>query len=238
MEAGLSRQSSAGAGEGTELRRKVRVAVFGSFYRGYHVIQELLHHPEHEHIELVGIATDDPSQSWVSPGRRVWQYPHTPEEESMVAALADRLGVSCYRGRVKDPVFYELLEQVWRPDVCVMATFGQKINARIHQWPRLGFFNLHPCVDDGWPSKYVGGNPFQALLDDGQTYVRVALHRVDDGFDTGELIAYSDKVFIPPTAGVVDLHKATAPDAARLAARQVFDLVRAERTRPEVQAQS
>jgi len=215
------------------IQRKVRVAVFGSFYRGYYVIQELMGHPDADRIELVGIATDDPSQSWVSPSKRVWQYPHAPEDEGMVARLSDQLNVSCYTGRVKQEEFYDLFENQWKPDLCVMATFGQKINARLFNYPRLGFLNLHPCIDDKWPSHYVGGNPFHELLKDKKPYTVVALHHVDDGFDTGSLIAYSDKVFIPPHVGVVDLHKITSPVAAKLAAQKVFAMIRHDLDRAE-----
>lgn len=196
-------------------RSPMRVAVFGSFYRGHRVLSELLHHPDM--FQVVGVATDDPSQSWVSPMKRVWQYPHTQQETLMVRNLAQQNRLPCYQGKVKDPSFYTLFEEHWRPDICIMATFGQRINQRLYEFPKWGFYNLHPCVDDGWPSKYAGSNPFQALLDDRQPDVVMALHRVDDGFDTGELIAYSEKMPIPPGVGVTMLHQLTAPMAAQLA---------------------
>lgn len=203
----------------------VRVAVFGSFHRGYHVLHALLAGELAGRVEVVGVATDDPDQAFVSPGKRVWQYPHSAAERSMVARLADEHCVAVWKGRVKTPEFYALFEQQWRPDVVVMATFGQKIDARLFGFPRLGFFNLHPCLDDGWPSRYVGGNPFRKLLDDGSPYCVIAMHQVDDGFDTGPLLAFSERIAVPPGAGVVDLHKLTAPVAARLAVRELSRLL-------------
>jgi methionyl-tRNA formyltransferase len=196
----------------------LRVSVFGSFYRGYHVLHELLYGALAGRVSVVGVATDDPDQAFVSPSRRVWQYPHSPAERVMVARLAEEHDIEVWRERVKAPEFYRIFEQVWRPDLVIMATFGQRIDARLYGFPPLGFLNLHPCKDDGWPSRYVGGNPFQSLLDDGAGYCVIALHKVDDGFDTGELVAFSERIAIPPGAGVVDLHKLTAPMAARLAA--------------------
>lgn len=203
----------------------LRVAVFGSFYRGYHVLHELLSGDLADRLKLVGVATDDPDQAFVSPGKRVWQYPHAAVERRMVARLAEEHDIAVWNGRVKTPEFYRVFEQQWRPDVVVMATFGQKIDARLYDYPRLGFFNLHPCKDDAWPSRYVGGNPFQQLLDDRSEYCVIALHRVDDGFDTGELVARSERIALPPGAGVVDLHKLTAPVAARLAVREIARLL-------------
>lgn len=204
---------------------RLRVAMFGSFYRGLHVLQALLTGELSSRVQVVGVATDDPAQPFVSPHKRVWQYPHERHEELMVRQCAEAAGIEVYQGRVKTPEFYALHEEVWRPDLCIMATFGQRIDARLHQFPRLGFFNLHPCIEDGWPSRYVGGNPFDALQQDGHRHAVVALHHVDDGFDTGALVAYSERIDIPEGASVVDLHRLTAPVAAALVTRELGQLI-------------
>ncbi|WP_229426937.1 formyltransferase family protein [Massilia atriviolacea] len=203
----------------------VRVAVFGSFYRGFHVLSELLKGPFGARVQVVGVATDDVGGGFVSRERRVWAYPHCAGEESMVEELAAAHGLPAYKGRVKCEHFYQLYENDWRPDLCIAATFGQRIDARLHGYPRLGFYNLHPCVDDGWPSGYAGPNPFQALLDDGLDHAVIALHQVDDGFDTGALVALSEKIYFPPTASVVDLHKSTSPLAAKFLVQQLGTLI-------------
>jgi methionyl-tRNA formyltransferase len=204
--------------------RKIRIAMFGSFYRGYYVLDELLHGPLHQHFTVVGVATDDVSQAFISSKVRVWQYPHLPGEETMVERRSQEHGVPVYKDRVKCDAFYKLLENDWAPDLCVSATFGQRIDARIFSFPKLGFFNIHPCIDDGWPSKYAGPNPFQALMDDGHDHTKAALHRVDDGFDTGELIAMSSRVAMPPDATVIDMHKITSPVIARFAVYELAKL--------------
>ena len=58
------------------LEDKVRLAVFGSFYRGREVLREALQGRLAQFVRVVGVATDDPAKSYVSPGKRVWQYPH------------------------------------------------------------------------------------------------------------------------------------------------------------------
>ena len=214
---------------------KVRLAVFGSFYRGREVLREALHGPLARLVQVVGVATDDPSQSYVSPHKRVWQYPHEPWEERMVTELAEAAGIEVYDGRVKTEEFYALFSQRWRPDLCIMATFGQRIDAHLFDYPRLGFYNLHPCLDDGWPSRYRGGNPFAALMAEGRTHGVIALHRVDADFDTGELIAYSPPFPLPPDASVVEMHKLTAPVAAELAARELERIILAACSAPSWQ---
>jgi methionyl-tRNA formyltransferase len=205
--------------------------MFGSFYRGYYVLHELLKGGLSEQLEVVGVATDDAAQGFVSPGKRVWQYPHAPEERTMVQSLAVTHGIEVYSGRVKTPEFYARMQNRWKPDLCIMATFGQKISPELFDAPRLGFYNLHPCIDDAWPSRYVGGNPFQALLDSHKPYTVIAMHRVDGGFDTGELIAYSERIAIPPHVGVVDLHKITSPVAGWLAAAQIRKIIDRDQSR-------
>lgn len=203
----------------------LRVALFGSFHRGFHMLSELLKGPLAARVQVVGVATDDVEAAFISRERRVWSYPHLPEEETMVERLAAAHGLSAYKGRVKSAEFYQLYEQVWRPDVCISATFGQRYDARLFSYPRLGFFNLHPCIDDGWPSNFAGPNPFQTLLDEGADHTVIAMHAVDDGFDTGTLLGLSEAIYFPPGASVVDLHRISSPLAAKFAARELEKLM-------------
>lgn len=199
----------------------MRVALFGSFHRGHAVLNELLSGPLADRIEIVGVATDDPDQPYVSAHKRVWQYPHEPHERTMVRALARDAGLPVYQGRVKTPEFYAAYENDWRPDICFMATFGQRIDRRLFSFPGNGFFNLHPSDRGDWPSRYAGPNPFHEMLNDGRDDCAITLHLVDDGFDTGQRIAVSPPVAIPQGASVVDLHKITAPHAALLIREQL-----------------
>jgi len=204
---------------------KPRVVLFGSYYRGYYLGGELLEGALAREVELVGIVTDDPGQPFVSPARRLWQYPHRASERDMVAGLGARHGVPCHRGRITDAVFRRRYFKDWRPDLCLMATFGQRIDVELRAQPRLGFFNFHPTHGDAWPSAYAGGNPFERLLADGVSACTVVMHAVDDGFDTGLLRARSEPIMIPPGVDVPDLHKLTSPLIARFARGEVLRLL-------------
>ncbi len=50
----------------TSHQDRLRVAVFGSFYRGFYVLHELLEGVIKDRIQVVGVATDDPTQSYVA----------------------------------------------------------------------------------------------------------------------------------------------------------------------------
>ena len=195
--------------------KRLRIALFGSFYRGYYVLYELLNGELKDLVDVVGVASDDPKKSFVSPTKRVWQYPYTREEETLVPDLALSAGLEVFLGRVKTDEFYEIYEQSWKPDLCISSTFGQLFNERIFGYPGLGFFNLHPSFDDAWPS-YPGGNPFAAMISDEKPYCVITMHRVNEKFDDGELVARTRRIAIPNGATVIDMHKITSPIVADL----------------------
>lgn len=194
----------------------MRVAVFGSFYRGYHVLGELLYGPCKDIVEVVGVATDDPAQPYVNAKNRVWQYPHSQSEEIMVADLACEHGIPVYHERIKSEKFYDIIENSWKPDLCLMATFGQLVNSRLIKLPQRGFYNFHPSDIGKWPSRYAGCNPFEAMFRNGEKICAITLHEVNEEFDQGARVACSEAIMIPPAVTVTDMHKISSPVAACL----------------------
>lgn len=190
------------------MSNKTRVVLFGSFYGGYHFLNEMLTGSLSESVEVVGVATDDPRSTYVSAHKRLWSYPHTRVEEELVSRLAEEHGVPVYTGKIKTPEFYRIYENDWRPDLCLMATFGQVVDRRLIHFPTLGFYNFHHSSDDGWPS-YPGPNPIQHMVDDGKDYVVISMHTVEERIDHGELVARSARVPMPPEPTPVKVHRIT-----------------------------
>ena len=56
---------------------KVRVAVFGSFHGGYHVLRQCLREPLANRVTVTGVATDDPKQPFTHAKVRLWRHVHT-----------------------------------------------------------------------------------------------------------------------------------------------------------------
>src|ERR1017187_10500237 len=203
----------------TAPKRKVRIVVFGSFYGGYHVLSELLQPPLAEQVMVVGVATDDITQPFVHANVRLWKYPHTRAEELLVPQFAGAHDLPVYTGRVKTPEFERTFVAEWKPDLCLMATFGQMIPRSIFEVPQLGFYNFHHS-DNVWPS-YPGPDPIRDMVRDGKTHVVITMHEVSEVLDGGAAVGQSHKVPLPPDANAVKVHRITWPQMGPLIPHQV-----------------
>jgi methionyl-tRNA formyltransferase len=199
--------------------RRRRVAVFGSFLGGYHVLRELLGEPLASDVTVVGVATDDPTQPFTHPNVRLWRFPHSRDDELLVPRFAAGQGLPVYTGRVKDEDFCQQFEQEWRPDLCLMATFGQKIPRRLFTYPPLGFYNFHHS-DAAWPS-YPGPDPITHMVRDGKTHLVLTMHEVSDVIDGGRFVARSHRVPIPPGVNPIQMHRITWPQMGGFIREQV-----------------
>jgi methionyl-tRNA formyltransferase len=203
---------------------KIRVALFGSFHGGYHVLKELLSSELAAQVQVVGVATDDPSQAFTHPDVRLWKYPHTQEEENMVPLFATARQLSVYTGRIKTSEFFATFLEEWRPQLCLMATFGQKIPTALINFPSVGFFNFHHSGDT-WPS-YPGPDPIAAMVRDGRTHLVLTIHKVTDVIDGGAFVAHSHKVAIPPGVNAVEMHRITWPQMGVFIRHEVGAMLR------------
>jgi methionyl-tRNA formyltransferase len=202
---------------------RTRVAVFGSFLGGFHVLRELLIGPLAARVEVVGVATDDPRRAYTHPKVRLWKYPHSRDDELLVCRLARALRLPIFRGRIRSPEFSRVFAEDWRPDLCLMATFGQKIPDTLIAFPRLGFYNFHHSGTT-WPS-YPGPDPIAAMRRDGRKRLVLTLHQVTSVIDGGEFVARSHPV--PMSAGVnaVEMHQITWPQMGSFIRREVAALL-------------
>lgn len=203
-----------------------RVAVFGSFMGGFHVISELIFGELSESVEVIGVATDDPAQHYSNAKVRLWKYPHRREDEAMVPRLAQVLDLPVFTGNVKSPEFFELMTKDWKPDLCLMATFGQKVPRNIIDVPRLGFFNFHHSGPT-WPS-YPGPDPIAAMQRDGLSHLVLTVHRVSDVIDGGEFFARSHPVAIPPGINAIEMHRITWPQMGGFIVHALNKILRTE----------
>ena len=152
---------------------------------------------------------DPANQAFTHASVRLWKYPHSRADELLVPRFARSRGLAAHDGRIRTPNFYRVFLDEWRPDLCLMATFGQKIPGILIEAPRLGFYNFHHSGVT-WPS-YPGPDPIAAMLQDGRRDLVLTLHRVTEVIDGGAFVARSHPVAIPPGIDAIGMHRITWP---------------------------
>jgi methionyl-tRNA formyltransferase len=124
-----------------------------------------------------------------------------------------------FTGRVKTPEFFTMFKEEWQPELCLMATFGQKIPNPVINYPTLGFYNFYHSGDT-WPS-YPGPDPIAAMVRDGRKHLVLTIHKVTDVIDGGEFVAHSHRVAIPEGINAVGMHRITWPQMGPFIRREV-----------------
>ena len=70
-------------------------------------------------------------------------------------------------------------------DAAVVCSFNYKIPRVLLNSVKDGFINVHPSM----LPKYRGGNPYSRVIMNGESETGVTIHFMDEGFDTGDIIA-------------------------------------------------
>ena len=105
----------------------------------------------------------------------------------------------------------------YTPTLGLMVTFTYKLPASVYNMPAKGFFNMHP----GPLPAYRGPDPVFQQIKNREEYAAVTIHKVDDDFDTGQVVL-SDKIRLL----VTDTHGILTSKLAELAARLVGVLIK------------
>lgn len=131
---------------------------------------------------------------------------------SPVKELALRLGLPVYQpATLRRPAAVELLRSL-EPEVVVVAAYGLILPREVLEVPPHGCLNVHPSLLPRWrgPSPI----PFAILAGDEFTGVTVML--MDEGMDTGPILARSEPVPIGPDDTTATLTPRLAEVGARL----------------------
>ncbi len=105
-----------------------------------------------------------------------------------VKVVAEELGIPVFQS-VKIREAKDVLEKT-EADVCVVAAFGQIIPASILHMKKYGCINVHASL----LPKYRGAAPIQWAVIDGEKESGVTIMQMDEGLDTGDMLA---KVIVP-----------------------------------------
>ena len=116
----------------------------------------------------------------------------TPVKE---AAL--ELGLTVYQpSRVREQSFMDTVRAL-NPDVIVVSAFGQIIPKALLELPRYGCVNIHVSL----LPKYRGAAPIQWAVMDGEPISGVTIMQMDEGLDTGDMLAKTEVPLEPDETG-------------------------------------
>lgn len=121
--------------------------------------------------------------------------------------------------RARSETFLDELRRL-APDLIVVVAYGQILPPAILQLPKFGCLNVHTSL----LPKYRGAAPIQwAILED-QQETGVTIMKMDEGLDTGDIVALS-KTPIAPEDDAVTLHDRLGRMGAELLTQTIPDYV-------------
>ncbi len=156
--------------------------------------------------EVVGVVAQPDKPS----GRHLLVQPPPVKEE----ALARGLPV-LQPEKARDPAFIAAV-RAWRPDVAIVAAYGQILPQALLDVPPLGCLNVHTSLLPRWR----GAAPIQWAIAEGDPETGVCLMRMEAGLDTGPVLATARTVIRPDDTGGT-LHDRLAEMGAALVAESL-----------------
>jgi len=175
------------SGGGTEAPA-ARTIFLGSGQFAVPVVTALARHPR---VRLLGVVTapsDTPVHEWAQ-AHKITSY--RPE-------------------RLRDAKAIEAVRR-GKPDLLVLADYGQIVPQELLDLPRHGALNLHPSL----LPRYRGASPIPAAIIAGDHETGVSLIRMDAGLDSGPIIAQR-RVPVDPADSAISLESRLAVAAAEL----------------------
>ena len=108
----------------------------------------------------------------------------------------------------------------WRPDVIIVAAFGQILRPHLLDLPPYGCLNVHASLLPRWR----GASPIQHAILAGDLETGISLMRMDIGMDTGPVYAQAPTK-IEPDETAATLHDKLAQSGADLLIRHLEDII-------------
>lgn len=127
-----------------------------------------------EKHEVVGVFTQPDKPK----GRHMTLTP------SDVKVKAEELGIPVFQPEsLKHGEAMPILEEL-KPDVIVVAAYGQILKSDVLYFPKYGCVNAHGSI----LPKYRGAAPIQRAVIDGETETGVTAMKMNEGLDTGDML--------------------------------------------------
>ncbi|NBO18345.1 MAG: hypothetical protein EBV03_03795 [Proteobacteria bacterium] len=212
------------------------------------VLNSLYHMPQ---VNIVGVVRAEPAGdlrrsvlklsrigwqfAWLMAWQRFMQFvafyfiaPLLRSEHLMAAwQFAHAKGIASYQTHnVNNEASLRFIGNL-QPDVIVSAYFSQILKGDVLKLPRLGCLNVHP----GFLPDYKGAMNYFWVIRNEEDRAGVSVHWMDEGIDTGAVLARKSFV-LKPGATQQQVLAATAVAGARLLQRVLRQLVDGEQPQP------
>jgi methionyl-tRNA formyltransferase len=180
---------------------RARTLFFGSGAFAVPILDALVADPR---VELVAVVTA-PDRA-AGRGRTLLPTPVALRARAMWVPLLQP-------NRVRDP---EVAAEIagHRPELAVLADYGQIVPRELLELPARGFLNVHPSL----LPRHRGASPIRATIAEGDEQAGVTIMRMDEGLDTGPIVA---------TTAWATTGTETAPELESRAAAEGAALLRA-----------
>lgn len=138
---------------------------------------------------------------------------------SPVKAKALELGIPVLQPlKVRDPEFVDELKRL-DPEIILVAAYARLIPPSILDLPPHGCVNLHPSL----LPRYRGALPIQAPIMNGDAVTGLTTFRMDEGYDTGDLLMQVETPIGPDETGE-ELSRRLAVEGAEVLVQTVRGL--------------
>jgi methionyl-tRNA formyltransferase len=139
---------------------------------------------------------------------------------SPVKILAEKLNLPLLQpAKAREEKFISELREL-KPDLVVVAAYGQILPQSILDLPKFGCVNVHTSL----LPKYRGASPIQSAILNGETETGVTIMKMDPGLDTGEIISQARTPILPEDNSQT-LHDRLAQLGAELLVETIPDYV-------------
>lgn len=138
------------------------------------------------------------------------------EQPSEVKKLAKALGLPVFQPQSLRKLSAVTQLAKWKPDLIVVAAFGQILPKAVLEMPAKGCINVHASLLPAWR----GASPIQAAIANGDPQTGVTIMLMDEGMDTGGILAQRS-VPIRPGTTAIEL----SDQLAHLGARTLIEIL-------------
>ncbi len=121
-------------------------------------------------------------------------------QATAVKEAAEKLGIPVLQPeKIKNnEEFFEILSE-YAPDLIVVAAYGKILPKEVLDIPRLGCINIHGSL----LPKYRGAAPVQRSIMEGDDVTGVTLMYMEEGLDTGDMLAKAETTTAGKTSDVL-----------------------------------